>query len=95
MLEALGPEYLIDHCISVYNDKRRFESFHVYVTDCLGVIVRGLGGKVTKRYYDVLHPPKEDTQKPQEIVADLVARMGLREVSESDEHNELDGISSD
>lgn len=32
---------------------------------------------MTKRYYDFMHPPKEDTRTGDEIVDDIIKRAGL------------------
>lgn len=92
MLEVLGPEYLIEHCIAEHNRQKRFESFEIYVTDCLSTIAKSVGAKVSRRFYDILNPPKAETKKPEEIVDDIVARCGLKVVRKSNGIYEPDGV---
>lgn len=84
MLDLIGINYLFDHCGSVVAEKKRFEAFECYVTDCLSAIVNGLGGKISKRFYEVLHPPKYDDRSAQEIVDDVIKRAGIKVVKRNE-----------
>lgn len=83
MLDLLGAEYVIEHCVTVYSARQRQEAYQVYTTDCLSAIAKGLGAKVDKRYYDIIHPKPVDNRSAEEIVDDIVKKMGLKEVNAS------------
>ena len=74
-----GSEYVIEHCVSVFKAQYKAELFKMYITDCLMAMLKGRGAKV-KRFYDMLHPPKEDKRSPQEVVDDIASRAGIRVV---------------
>ena len=76
----LGIDYILEHCVAFYKAEHKEELFRVYITDCLAAIIKGKGGTV-KRYYDIVHPQKQDTRSAREIADDIVARAGLKEVS--------------
>lgn len=83
--------YLIEHCMSVRSEKKRFESFQVYTTDCLNVIARRLGAKISKRYYELLYPPRIEPHSAKDIVDGLVDKIGLKVVKKSNGIHEPDG----
>ena len=89
----LGSGYVIEHCVSVFKEKKRQEVFNVYLTDCLAGILIGRGAKI-KRYYDILHPAKNDNRSPNEIVDNITNRAGIR-VVKSHERIEADGDTGD
>ena len=52
-------------------------AFAVYTTDMLQSIGSTLGVKVEHRFYDILHPEQKDNRTGDEIVADVISRLGL------------------
>lgn len=80
MLDALGVDYLIEHCVAAIGQKDRREAFEVYVADCLRLSAMGMVAHNVTRFYDILHPAPVDNREPKEIVADIVKRAGLKVV---------------
>lgn len=83
MLDLLGAEYVIEHCVAVHSARQRQEAYQVYTTDCLSAIAKGLGAKVDRRFYDIIHPRPVDNRSAEEIANDLIKKMGLKEVNVS------------
>lgn len=84
MVDLLGSGYVIDHCVAAYTERQRREMYEIYVTDALYslITVWSTNAKdVMKRYYDLLHPQKEDTRTGQEIAEDIIKRHGLKAVT--------------
>ena len=57
-------------------------AYRIYVTDALKTTAENtakfVGGNYIKaRYFDVIHPKKQDDRTCEEITADIVARCGL------------------
>lgn len=52
-------------------------TYRIYVTDALYCM--GNSGRMAKRYYDCLHPKKEDDRTGDEIAADVINKLGLKE----------------
>jgi len=42
-----------------------------------------VGVKINRRYYDIIHPEIVDNRTPDEIVADITARAGLKVVKKT------------
>lgn len=51
-------------------------AFRIYVTDSL--FFMGENKRFTKRYYDIINPKKIDTRTPEEIVAYITSKYGLK-----------------
>ena len=68
----------------------REELYQTYITDIARFLAIRLGATSVKRYYEYLHPPKEERRSAGEIVADIAMKAGLKEVS-SNERIESDG----
>lgn len=79
----LGSGYVIEHCVAVLAKERKTEEYQVYMTDCVAAIAKGLGAKISRRFYDIIHPTARDNRTPQEIIADITARAGLKVVKKS------------
>lgn len=56
-----------------FNREIEEEAYRIFITDLMGSY---LGAKI--RYYDIIHPPKEETRDPDEIINSI--RDGLREL---------------
>ena len=61
------------------------------MSDCMAGVITALGGKDVKRLYDILHPAPVDNRTPDQIVADITARAGLKVVKHTDERIGPDG----
>lgn len=71
----LGRTYVIDHCINVINARLQKEQLDIYLTDCLLAIARHTGVDTDLRYYDILHPQKEEGRDAEEIKDDLKRKI--------------------
>ena len=80
----MGAEYAIRQCLMAYNQRKREEAYHVYMSDCLSAVARYCGAKVNKRFYDILYPQPLESKKAEDIVSDLTKKMGLKEVPKRD-----------
>jgi hypothetical protein len=74
MLEIFGKGYVIQHCISLFQEEQETESYRIFVTELLTGMARGLGNQVNMRYVDVLYPKK---QKSANEIIDHI-REGLK-----------------
>lgn len=84
LLDLLGVGYLSDLLWAAIDAQNRDDMYRIYASDMLCCIARGSGGTVERRYYDILHPPKEDRRTAEEIGEDFMARHGL--TSHTKEH---------
>ena len=80
MLDLVGSGYVVECCVSAIVSRNKQEAYMVYVTDCLRAIATGLGAKGVTRFADIIHPPKQDTRAPKDIVKDITAKAGLKVV---------------
>lgn len=48
-------------------------AYRSYVADCLWGLVRGRAPEA--RYWDLLHPPPEETRTPEEIIAHVRRKL--------------------
>ena len=64
--------------MSTATQQAKDTAYRVYVTDCLKLITENTGNiSLKSRYYDIIHPKKEDTRTGEEIVEDIIKRAGL------------------
>lgn len=77
LMELAGPDYLADLLISAAALQWREDGYRIYVTDALAAIAGQLGVSTNRRYADIIHPKPEDTRKPEEIAASIIAGAGL------------------
>ena len=80
MLELMGSGYVIEYCVAAYNADMERRNFEVYITDIVAALVGMFAKDKIPRYYDLMHPPKEDKRSGEEIAADIIARHGLKVV---------------
>ena len=82
MLDLLGRGYVADCCISTANFRRSRQNYETYMADAAYVTMNFMtNGKAdVPRYYDLLHPKKEDKRSGEEIAADIIKRHGLKVV---------------
>ena len=57
--------------------------YEIYMTDCLQAITNmynkahgGNGETVNKRFYDILNPPKENNETPEQIIERIKKKLG-------------------
>lgn len=83
LLELIGKGYVIEHCVSLFNRRRKEQIYRNYVTDTLKIINDNLtkiyGGQYMKtRYADMVEPKSQDTRTGDEIARDIIRRAGLK-----------------
>ena len=84
-VELIGREYIMDYCFEMAKRDRDREIFEVYVSDGLKALLEGFshvfgGQHLSKRYYDILHPPKPVKEEPKEIIDRIKNKIrGIRE----------------
>lgn len=83
MLDLCGHDYVIDYCVGSINAKNKAEAYQVYIADCLKGIARSVGCKISRRFYDVLHPAPVDNRPVKEQVESIAARAGIKVVKTS------------
>lgn len=54
-----GKGYVIQHCISLFQEEQEIQSYRIFVTELLGGIAQGMGAQINKRYVDILYPKEE------------------------------------
>ena len=69
----------MDHCLKAMRDKQRFTAERIYVTDALKAIAENTaklarGSEMSKRYADLLTPPKKVVKK-QETAEDILQQV--------------------
>lgn len=72
--------YFTDSLIAALDERRQNEAYRVYVTDCFYGIFSALGGKMERRFYEILHPEAEDTRSGEEIAYERLERFGIEVV---------------
>lgn len=79
LLDLFGSGYVIEHCVSAFLERQKEKAYKIYITDCLYSITNmysvSHGGKefpITKRFFEILEPPK---QEKQETAEDVISRM--------------------
>lgn len=83
MLELCGCDYVVDHCVATINAKNKDEAYKSYIADCLKGIAHSVGCKITRRYYDIVHPAPVDKRSVEEQVNDIAAKAGIKVVKTS------------
>lgn len=84
-VELLGREYITEYCYEKAKQDRNKEIYDTYITDGIKAISESLsaitGGKyLSKRYYDVIQPPKPVKEKPEDIINRIKHKLeGLEE----------------
>lgn len=51
------------------------EAYRIYVTDVALGLLKGFGSDMSARYYDIIHPPKQDERSGEEIALDILSRL--------------------
>lgn len=62
----------------------KLEAYRIFATDCLQVLTQNTGravpagGRVVNaRYYDWIHPERQDKRSAEEIISDIMRNAGL------------------
>lgn len=80
MVDLMGSGYVVDHCISAFSERQERRNFETYITDVGAALINMWTKDKYPRYYDLIHPQKEDNRSGEEIAADIIARHGLKVV---------------
>lgn len=56
------------------------EAYRVYVADVGRGLLKSMGGDMTQRYYDMIHPKPVDPRSGDMIAADVIKRLTGEEV---------------
>ena len=85
LLSIFGSGYVVEHCIAVFRKKAQEKIYRAYITDALKAISQntaafnGQGLAMSGRFAELAgYIPKADEMTGDEIVADIIARAGLR-----------------
>lgn len=85
MLDLIGKGYIVDHCVSLFNDRMKERLYRVYITDTLKClndnVAKVVGGSALKaRYYDLLEEgnKKEIEKTGDEIALEIIRKAGLK-----------------
>lgn len=81
MLEIIGREYIMQHCVAYMEQKMDERRYRAYITDALMAIAENTarfnGGKtMTGRWNDAYKPV--DTRSGDEIAVDVIRNAGLQ-----------------
>lgn len=85
-VELFGKQYIIDHCVTEYNNAQRQEAYEIYVSESLRAIAENTaalagGGRYMKAgFMDIIKPKKQDKRTGEEIAADVIKKAGLKVV---------------
>ena len=71
---------MVDCCISAFNHIQERRNFEIYITDAAAALISMWAKNNYPRYYDLIHPQKQDNRSGEEIVADIIAKHGLKVV---------------
>lgn len=75
-------------CISSFVEKQKKEAYEIYITDCLRIITENTshqnGKYISKRYYDLIHPEKQDKRSGAEIAKDVIKKTGINLIGKED-----------
>ena len=61
-------------------ERAKTEAYRVYETDCLCAIGKSLGVEIGRRYYDILHPDKDEDKPADVIIEERLNRFGIEVV---------------
>lgn len=74
MLELFGRGYVVEHCISAFNEKQKEETYRLYVTEILRGIGKQVGVSFSMSYTELIEsmkPQKEETRTADEVIDDI------------------------
>lgn len=80
MVDLMGSGYVVDHCISAFRAKQERNRFEYYIADVGAALINMWAKDKYPRYYDLVHPKKEDKRTGAQIAADIIAKHGLKVV---------------
>lgn len=65
-----------------YQSAQREMAYRIYISDCIRMITEsvagfGSGPYMCKRFYDMINSKKTDARSGEEIVVDVLTRMGV------------------
>lgn len=81
MLDALGPEYLLQHIAEAWRTACRDRAYRAYLAENLRVIGENTAKFVGGGYMEASwqepedNPWKEETRSPDEIITDITAKL--------------------
>lgn len=85
MLDLIGKGYIVDHCVSLFNNKAKERLYQTYITDTLKCLNDNLakvigGTSIKARYYDLLEAgsQKESEKTGDEIALEIIRKAGLK-----------------
>lgn len=85
MLDLIGKGYIVDHCVSLFENRAKERLFQIYITDTLKClndnVAKVFGGATLKmRYYDLLESGKktESEKTGDEIALEIIRKAGLK-----------------
>ncbi len=85
LLELIGKGYIVDHCVSLFNNKAKERLYQTYITDTLKCLNDNLakvigGSSIKARYYDLLEAgsKKESEKTGDEIAIEIIKKAGLK-----------------
>lgn len=85
LLELIGKGYIVDHCVSLFNNKAKERLYQTYITDTLKCLNDNLakvigGSSIKARYYDLLEAgsQKESEKTGDEIALEIIKKAGLK-----------------
>ena len=73
----MGRGYVIEHCISTLNTKRKEDGYRFYLTEVLRHISKHMGLEIKLSYYEFLEsmkPQKEETRTADEVIDSIKAK---------------------
>ena len=85
LLDLIGKGYIVDHCVSLFNNRAKERLFRTYITDTLKCLNDNLakvigGSSIKARYYDLLEAgsQKESEKTGDEIALEIIKKAGLK-----------------
>ena len=83
-MDLLGSGYVIDHCVAVFKHQDEEKLYRMYITECLYRVTHALHVPMSVRYMDINNPKPVDNRTPEDIVADITAKAGLKVVKKNE-----------
>lgn len=82
-MNLLGLPYFADAITAAINARVRDDIYRIYVTDAFYNICNFTGNRMSRRYFDILHPTPEDPRSGMEIAVDFLTAHGIPVVDDT------------
>jgi metal-dependent amidase/aminoacylase/carboxypeptidase family protein len=80
LLEILGKNYIVQHCVVFLDNKAKEMAYQSYIADCLKAIADNTanmygGTTIRLRYADLISNEKPETRTEEEVINDIKEKL--------------------